>query len=353
MKVSKKVGTTAAVFILSGSIWASPVDAADTFRDISNEYWAYPQIEKMASEGIISGFKDGTFQPGAPVTRAQSAIFIGRALHVKQDQAAKPGFRDISPSGTAAYPYIAALTERGVFSKSRLFHPNQTLTRAELAKIMVTAFDLPRSKGPHFTDVPENHWAAEYIGTLAGTGITSGTSATSFSPDGEVTRGQLAVFISNALKHSQSNGQNQEVTNPQTIEKEPVADSHAELAGQIVHLVNEERAKAGVKPLKYVADVSKVAQLKSQDMIKNNYFDHTSPTYGSPFKMMDQFDINYTFAGENIAAGYSTAEAVMKGWMDSPGHRANILNPNYAEIGIGIAEGGEYGVYYTQMFVKR
>ncbi|HEY9577529.1 MAG TPA: S-layer homology domain-containing protein [Pseudobacillus sp.] len=347
MKLSKKMGTAAAALILSGSIWASPADAATTFHDISDKYWAYPQIEKMASQGIITGFKDGTFRAKEPVTRAQSAIFIGRALNIKPTQNSSVKFRDISASGTTGYLYIAELTERGIFSKTDYFHPNHTLTRAELAKIMVTAFNLPRAKGPTFTDVPKSHWAAEYIGTLAGAGITSGTSETTFSPDGKVTRGQLAVFISNVLKHDQ------EVTNPQQPAKEPATDAHSEIEKQILSLVNQERAQAGVKPLQYATDLAKVAQLKSEDMAKKNYFDHTSPTYGSPFKMMDQFGINYIYAGENIAAGYSTAEAVMKGWMNSPGHRANILSADYAEMGIGIAKGGDYGIYYTQMFVKR
>lgn len=353
MKLSKKMGTAAAALILSGGIWASPADAANTFSDISSEYWAYPQIEKMAHEGIITGFKDGTFQAGEPVTRAQSAIFIGRALNINPGQTSTLSFQDISSSGTTAYPYIAALTQQGVFSKTERFYPNRTLTRAELAKIMVTAFDLPRAKGPTFTDVQAGHWAAEYIGTLAGAGITSGTSATTFSPDGKVTRGQLAVFISNILQHSQSNAQNEELTNPQPLDNKPVTDTHSEITKQILQLVNQERSKAGLGSLQYANDVAKVAQLKSEDMVKNNYFDHTSPTYGSPFTMMDQYGINYTFAGENIAAGYSTAKAVMEGWMNSPGHRANILNPNYKEIGIGIAKGGDYGIYYTQMFVKR
>ncbi|KAB7707203.1 hypothetical protein F9802_09355 [Bacillus aerolatus] len=352
MKLSKKMSSAAAALILSGSIWASPADAAGTFRDISSEYWAYPQIAKMADRGIITGFEDGTFRAGATVTRAQSAIFIGRALNVNTNQAKAPAFQDISPLGTAAYPYIAALTERGVFSKADHFHPNRTLTRAELAKIMVTAFSLPEAKGPDFTDVPDSHWAAKYIDALAAAGITSGTSPTTFSPDGQVTRGQLAVFINNALNDKQPNDQVEEVTALKQT-KEPAADTHFEMEKQILNLVNQERAKTGAAPLKFAADVEKVAQLKSEDMMKNNYFDHNSPTYGSPFKMMDQFGVAYTFAGENIAAGYSTAEAVMKGWMNSPGHRANILNPNYTEIGIGIAKGGEYGTYYTQMFVKR
>ena len=121
---------------------------------------------------------------------------------------------------------------------------------------------------------------------------------------------------------------------------------------QVLDLTNAQRAKAGLSPLKYNATLSNVATLKSQDMRDKRYFSHTSPTYGSPFAMMERFGISYTYAGENIAAGQSTPQAVVTGWMNSPGHRQNILNPNYNQIGIGYAAGGSYGHYWTQMFIR-
>ena len=83
-------------------------------------------------------------------------------------------------------------------------------------------------------------------------------------------------------------------------------------------------------------------------MHDKGYFSHTSPTYGSPFDMMKQFGITYRTAGENIAMGYPTAEAVVDGWMNSEGHRANILNASFTEIGVGYVADGNY---YTQMFI--
>jgi len=122
---------------------------------------------------------------------------------------------------------------------------------------------------------------------------------------------------------------------------------------QVVDLVNAERQKAGLAPLKINDGLTKVAQVKAKDMRDNNYFSHTSPTYGSPFDMMKEFGIAYSYAGENIAAGQKTAEDVMKGWMNSPGHRANILSANFTEIGVGFVEGGTYGTYWVQQFIKR
>ncbi|WP_230137565.1 CAP domain-containing protein, partial [Peribacillus frigoritolerans] len=98
---------------------------------------------------------------------------------------------------------------------------------------------------------------------------------------------------------------------------------------QVLSLVNEERAKSGLPSLKMDTAISNVAILKSEDMRDNNYFNHTSPSYGSPFDMMKSFGISYEYAGENIAAGQPSADAVMKSWMNSPGHKANILNKNY------------------------
>ncbi|MTI82096.1 MAG: serine protease [Firmicutes bacterium] len=123
-----------------------------------------------------------------------------------------------------------------------------------------------------------------------------------------------------------------------------------EFQKKVVKLVNEERAKEGLAPLVAKADLNKVAQVKAEDMAENNYFSHTSPTYGSPFDMMKQFGINYSYAGENLAKGYGSAESVMEAWMNSPGHKANILNPNFTEIGVGYTTDGYYSV---QHFVKR
>ncbi len=117
---------------------------------------------------------------------------------------------------------------------------------------------------------------------------------------------------------------------------------------QVLELVNAERAKNGLQPLTLDAELCSYARVKSQDMHDNGYFDHTSPTYGSPFDMMRQFGITYASAGENIAMGYSTPEAVVNAWMNSAGHRANILSSSYTRLGVGyVADGG----YWTQWFI--
>ncbi|MEW5919437.1 MAG: CAP domain-containing protein [Bacillota bacterium] len=119
---------------------------------------------------------------------------------------------------------------------------------------------------------------------------------------------------------------------------------------QMWELVNAERTSRGLKALEVHPGLVKLARMKSQDMITNNYFAHQSPTYGSPFDMMRREGITYRYAGENLA-GSPTVERAHTALMDSPGHRANILNPNFTHIGIGIVDGGRYGKMFTQMFI--
>lgn len=117
---------------------------------------------------------------------------------------------------------------------------------------------------------------------------------------------------------------------------------------EVVRLVNAERTKHGLKPLAANWELSRVARYKSQDMVENRYFSHTSPVYGTPFQMIRDFGISFRTAGENIAYGQSTPQAVVDAWMRSSGHRANILNGAYTQIGVGYAAKGHY---WTQMFI--
>ena len=117
---------------------------------------------------------------------------------------------------------------------------------------------------------------------------------------------------------------------------------------EVVQLVNEQRVQNGLKPLTENWELSRVARYKSQDMVDNRYFSHTSPTYGSPFQMIRAFGLSFRTAGENIAYGQRTPQAVVNAWMNSSGHRANILNASYTQIGVGYVANGHY---WTQMFI--
>ena len=131
----------------------------------------------------------------------------------------------------------------------------------------------------------------------------------------------------------------------------PSTDSLAlDYEKEVVRLVNEERASRGISALKHNWELSRVARYKSRDMRDNKYFSHTSPVYGTPFQMMKSFGITYRSAGENIARGQTSPQAVVNAWMNSSGHRANILNASFTEIGVGYVSDGRY---WTQMFIGK
>lgn len=138
----------------------------------------------------------------------------------------------------------------------------------------------------------------------------------------------------------------------QLSKKEQTAESTilSEYELEVVELTNVERQKHGLAPLQIDEALSKVARVKSEDMAKQNYFSHNSPTYGSPFDMMKQFGISYRTAGENIAMGQRSPQEVVNAWMNSEGHRANILNSNFTHIGVGHASNGNY---WTQQFIGK
>jgi len=169
--------------------------------------------------------------------------------------------------------------------------------------------------------------------------------------------GQTAQQPTN-VPPTQQQTQTQENT---TQEKQPARDNITENTGsnrlssqeqQMVELVNRERAKNNLPALQVDFEVVKVARIKSQDMVDNNYFSHNSVTYGSPFDMLKQFGVEFLYAGENLA-GNSTVSKAHEALMNSSGHRQNILGPNFTHIGIGIRPSDKYGYIFTQMFIGK
>jgi uncharacterized protein YkwD len=124
---------------------------------------------------------------------------------------------------------------------------------------------------------------------------------------------------------------------------------------EVLRIVNAERAKAGCGALRSNAILLATARAHSRDMGVKGYFDHTSQDGRSPFDRMRAAGYRGNLMGENIAAGQPTASAVMKSWMNSPGHRANILKCGFKVIGIGAVSvpGSPFRMYWTQNFGDR
>ncbi len=151
--------------------------------------------------------------------------------------------------------------------------------------------------------------------------------------------------------------QNPTIKNPsmiypgQKIQIPSVSDVKA-WESEVVKLVNAQRSKLGLELLTENWELSRCARYKSQDMINKNYFAHQSPTYGSPFVMMESFGLRFSAAGENIAKGQRTPQEVMNAWMNSEGHKRNIISPSYTQIGVGLAKDKNGVCYWTQQFMK-
>ena len=189
---------------------------------------------------------------------------------------------------------------------------------------------------------------------LAGSLLVSGAQAANLSHT--VVKGDTMWKL--AVKYQVGTSEiiqaNPQISNPDLIYPGqvlaiPQVDSKvASFEAEVIRLVNEIRAENGLQSLTANWELSRVARYKSQDMLDKGYFAHNSPTYGTPFQMIKAFGLSFRTAGENIAKGYATPQAVVNGWMNSSGHRANILNSSYKQIGVGYVAKGNY---WTQMFI--
>ena len=130
------------------------------------------------------------------------------------------------------------------------------------------------------------------------------------------------------------------------------AQNLSNMEQRMVNLINEERRQNGLSPLQVDSKVTSVARKKAQDMVKNNYFSHYSPTYGSPFDMLDRFGVEYLHAGENLAAN-SSVQRAHSSLMNSSGHRQNILSKKFSKIGVGIKKSNKYGYIFVQIFINQ
>lgn len=184
--------------------------------------------------------------------------------------------------------------------------------------------------------------------------ITMGASAATHTVVSVDSMWKIAVKYEVGL--SEIISANPQISNPaliypgQKINIPSLDSSVLDYENEVIRLVNEIRVKNGLNELEADWELSRVARYKSQDMKDNNYFSHTSPVYGSPFEMIKHFGLSYKCAGENIAKGQTSPQAVVNAWMNSSGHRANILNKSYTKIGVGYVKSGNY---WTQMFIGK
>ena len=181
--------------------WMYTYSPSGIFLDVPNGYWAEDEIKYLVDLGIISGMGNGRFDPSSAVTRAQGASMIARSLNLDLNNRPNPGFNDLSTSHWA-YKAVAALVDEGVFSKGTDFQPDKPLTREEIARLLVDAYQLEGVSDNKFTDISKDYWASSYINILATNEIAAGYPDGSFKPKKVVTRTEFSAFIARVMDES-------------------------------------------------------------------------------------------------------------------------------------------------------
>lgn len=378
----------AMVFSLAAPVWA----AGPSFRDVPDTHWAYAYVERAAQEGWINGIGNGQFGVDDKVSYDQFFTMVVRAFF-QDELAAYSG-----PDTPWSRPYVTVAYELGIITPvtnmdamalgewNIFFENSRSVNRAEMASIVSqTLFALgvkvDYDKADIAASIPDHDdiylGYEEHILTCVAAGIITGVDARgTFDGYGFMTRAQAATVLCRLYDYvnggqeqlpeepkepeetkapvPEESQQPEETKAPAPEESKPSTGSSIDITAwerEVFDLVNEIRVENGLAEFEYDDTLADVARAHSQDMIDRNFFDHYNPDGASPFDRMKAAGIRYTMAAENIAAGYPSPESVVEGWMNSPGHRANILSGN-KYLGVGLALGGGYGYYWTQCFAK-
>ena len=292
----------------------------------------------LQAEGILQGNASGDLQLEKPLTRAELAVIASRLTvnqeHLMADKTYYSNqckFTDVPDWARVYVGYCASMYYVNGYGDGR-YDPDGMVTPAAACTVLL------RCCG----NLVPFEWSYE---TALDAAVQYGIAPREALQEQYISRGNLSILLYRTAEKLGFNMGDVDTT-PDT---EPTPDNSgvSDLEQQVVDLVNQERAAYGLAPLTLNTELCNGARLKSQDMLDNGYFNHYSPTYGDPFDMMEALGFNSWYAAaENIARGQKTAEEVMNSWMNSPGHRANILSEEYTEIGVGYAGG-----YWTQWFV--
>ena len=313
-----------------------------TFTDLKTTHWAYNNIQRVVGLGGIKGYQDNTFKPEGTITYAElTSILLGVTQNDNLVSGGNWG------QGMLKKAYEARMFDEGYVP---LADAGKAVTRDKMAMILSnTAKALQGESLGTFQDISAyvRDWNTissayrEYVNQCIAAGLIVGDQSSNFNPSANLTRAEAATICLRLIDKS-----------TRAIPAKYSVETTETYEGQVIALVNKERTAAGLPALKENKKLSEVAKLKAIDIRDKDYFSHTSPTYGSPFDMMKQYGITYGAAGENIAKGHRSPEEVMKGWMNSQGHKENILSSNFTEIGIGYVTDSSGTTFWVQMFIR-
>ena len=375
----KRTSACVVTLALSLSLILPAGAAGSTFTDVPQSHWAHSYVENMAREGVVSGVGNGRFEPEGDVSTAQFAVMLTSAFCPETVAAPEEGIPWWEPYVNAAWEagYLTDTTAGFSYADGSWDADvvNAPMTRYDMAQAMnntVVAEGMTQPTAEQreaaqaaigdFASIPEDYETA--VVAMYALGYLSGINEKGdFGGGNTMDRAQACVVMTNLLGQKteepaqpetpeEPQQPSQSETTPPEDNSGSETDSEIDVAAweqEVFDLVNQIREENGLEPFVYNETLAETARAHSQDMIDRNFFDHTNPDGKSPFDRMRDNGLSYSMAAENIAMGYPSPEAVVEGWMNSDGHRANILG-GCEELGVGLALGGSYGYYWTQCF---
>ncbi|MDV6378233.1 S-layer homology domain-containing protein [Sporosarcina sp. GW1-11] len=431
--------------IAATAVYTPTVQATQvkSFKDVPADHYAHEAITYMAANKIINGYNDNTYRPNKPVTRAQAAKMIALTIGAKPSHAYRMDFTDVTPAN-GAYEHIRALTEKGLFANQSKFNPNSSLTRGQMAKLLVLGFNIITDDNDfiRFADVAKSNGSYAYIISIAELNITTTRPGANFKPNHPVTRAQMAAFLYRAIEFDNKRKEGQIVYDkdkkayidrkpanqpappgsptpapsapsappgspvapappamapkpvppkpipaPPTMTPNPVPSKpipappappvtapkpppappatapnpvppipepqQPSLAAQTILATNAKRKAANINQLQADPALNRIAKAKAEDMAKNGELSHTSPTYGTPEELLKAFDYKYKEYGENIGAGFEDALEITDAWLAQSGEYKNILSPVFTHIGAGTATDKDGVIYWVNLYSQK
>jgi uncharacterized protein YkwD len=313
---------------------APPAGAVAGFGDVPAGEFYSDAVQWMVDSEITSGTSPGCFAPGDPATRGQAATFIHRFYGEPAGSAT--GFVDVSPTDFFA-DAIGWMADQEITTgtSASLFSPARLVTRGEVATFLHRAAGTPASGFEPFADVSPADFFSDAVGWMVAEGITSGTSPTTFSPDRAVTRAEMATLLYRAAGSP-----------PVTLTaggacataEESVELSVAEAVS--FDLLNQARADVGRAPLVRSAAMDVEARAWSETMDLTDAFRHSTLGYGE----------NIAWWSVGSASPAAAAAKLNEIWVNSPGHYANMISGSYTTVGVGFWRSDDGGWYATHVF---
>lgn len=349
------------IMLISSSITVSAKTV--NYSDVKSASWYYKYVVDVSEKGLMSGYDNGKFGPNDILTRSQFASILYR-MAGSPNVTYKNTFSDVKSKDWFAKA-VAWASESGiVYGYNGKFSPKDTITREQL---VVMLYRYAQNSGTNVT-VNGNYIVSsdsKRVSSYAQTamnwavykGIISGYTDGTIRPQAAVDRAICATIISqyttngssssgSSSSGSSSSGSSSSGSSSSGSSSNGASSESQELAVRMLDSVNAERKKVGLAPLELYEPINKTAQAKAEDLYITDSFSHYSKNLGYCYNQFDKAGLKYTAAGENIAYGLDSVSTVMQAWMNSAGHKANILRTNYTHLGVGY-----YNGYWVQQFI--